>query len=211
MQNYWVSLSRETDPDRVEEDSETICEAIWVERGRAEIDGLPLRHGEGCFIKGTPDIINADGNAGIMRFAIRNAPLTETAAVLGQEQIEVPAGPALIRLDQVTFPPGAVAYRHIHPGPGFRYLSTGKLEVTSDTETHQMTAGKCWFEPANSPVRAVASTEHAMTRFIRLMVLPVAYEGIATINILDPKDAQKPRLQVTHRIFDQFVNLDQSG
>ena len=48
---------------------------------------------------------------------------------LSDETLEVPNGPALFRLDEVRFPQGAIAYRHVHAGPGTRVLIQGELEI----------------------------------------------------------------------------------
>ena len=112
-----------------------------------------------------------------------------------------------MRLDQVTFPPGAVAYRHVHAGSGFRYLTVGQLEVASDHHIETAVPGDSWFEPAQSPVRATASLDHLTTSFVRFMVLPVAFEGRPSIQILDPSEAAMPRLQQTYRHFEHILSL----
>lgn len=121
---------------------------------------------------------------------------------LASEQIEV-ALPALLRLDEVSFPPGAVAYRHTHPGPGFRYLRRGRLTLEAE---HSFTAvaGDWWFEPANAPVRATAGTD-AETRFVRGIVLPADYLGKSSFTLCDPADAALERRQTTHRHVDLIL------
>ena len=49
---------------------------------------------------------------------------------------EVAAGPGdwVVRCDRVDFPPGGVAYRHVHPGPGIRRLLRGELTIDRDGE-----------------------------------------------------------------------------
>lgn len=117
-----------------------------------------------------------------------------------------PTREAVLRLDQVTFPANAVAYRHIHAGAGFRYLTIGGLEI--DTGQHQqlMQPGDNWFEDVNSPVKATAK-DGCVSQFIRAMIIPVEFKGKTTINILDPKDAAKPTLQSNHRFIDQVIAL----
>ena len=115
-------------------------------------------------------------------------------------------GKVFLRLDQINFPPGACAYRHIHPGAGIRYLTCGELEIQSDHGSESMAAGSAWFEDANSPVKAVASQTEP-TAFVRAMVLPVEYFGKPTINYLDRADDNKPKLQTNTRFFDQPIDL----
>ena len=38
-------------------------------------------------------------------------------------------GQWVMRCDRVDFPPGAIAYRHVHPGPGIRRLLHGELRI----------------------------------------------------------------------------------
>ncbi|MEL6523285.1 MAG: hypothetical protein AAFQ66_20090 [Pseudomonadota bacterium] len=113
--------------------------------------------------------------------------------------------PCLIRLDEVAFPPGAVAYRHVHAGPGFRHLRWGVLHLDAGDHQFDAEAGVTWFEAAHSPVQATASPDHQETRFVRCMILPLDYQGRPTIRFLDPQDAERPRLQVTHRHVDQLL------
>ena len=123
------------------------------------------------------------------------------------KKISINSDKVLLRLGEAKFRPGATAFRHIHPGAGPRYLSEGKLEVISDGHRETAKVGRAWFEPANSPVQAVASMNYPMTSFIRFLVLPIEYAGKPTIHILDADDAMKPSLRVTRRHFDQVVQL----
>lgn len=123
--------------------------------------------------------------------------------VLACEAVTDLPHPRLLRLDEVSFPPGAIAYRHTHPGPGFRFLRHGALHLQADDHGFDAAPGQVWFEPAHSPVRATAGLDHAETRFVRFMVLPPAFQGKPTINILDPADAALPKRQSTHRHVDQ--------
>lgn len=140
----------------------------------------------------------ADGTATALAFVLSQGPAAPAA--LRSEEIDV-AFPCLFRLDEVAFPPGAIAYRHVHPGPGFRHLRWGALRLDADAHSFDAAPGHTWFEPANTPVRATAGAAPE-TRFVRAMVLPPAYEGKPTIQILDPGEAALPKRQVTHRHID---------
>lgn len=101
----------------------------------------------------------------------------------------------IARLDRVDFPPGGIAYRHVHPGPGIRRILHGALTIDrGDGETHTYRAGEAWFEGADDPVLATASATEE-TAFIRVLLLPAEWAGRRTIRHLDPADDDRPRLQ----------------
>ena len=100
----------------------------------------------------------------------------------------------LMRCDRVDFPPGSVAYRHTHPGPGIRYLLAGELTIESPEGVRTYRPGEAWFEGADYPVVATASDTED-TAFVRVLLLPREWEGKRTIRYVDPADEQKPKLQ----------------
>jgi hypothetical protein len=127
--------------------------------------------------------------------------------VLACEALDVASGTALLRLDEVCFPPNAIAYRHVHAGAGFRHLLRGALRIEADNHTDQMEVGSTWFEAANSPVRATATAQNGVSSFVRCMLLPASALGKSTLDILSKEDAALPRLQSTHRHTDQLIEL----
>ncbi len=112
----------------------------------------------------------------------------------------------LLRCDRVEFPPGGVAYRHVHPGPGIRHLLYGSLTV--DAEGHRRTyrPGEAWFEGADHPVLATAD-ETVETAFVRVLLLPAEWEGKRTIRYLDPADEERPKLQRATVYLEQRIEL----
>lgn len=100
----------------------------------------------------------------------------------------------LMRCDRVDFPPGSVAYRHVHPGPGIRRLLFGELRVEGPEGARVYGPGGAWFEGAEEPVVATATAAEP-TAFVRVMLLPREWEGRRTIRYLDPADEDKPKLQ----------------
>jgi hypothetical protein len=108
----------------------------------------------------------------------------------------------LMRCDRVDFPPGSVAYRHTHPGPGIRRLLHGELTIGDRTYG----AGDAWFEGADFPVLATASTTEE-TAFVRVMLLPREWEGKRTIRYVDPADEAKPRLQRATILLEHPIEL----
>ncbi|HXG76878.1 MAG TPA: hypothetical protein VNJ53_09940 [Gaiellaceae bacterium] len=109
-------------------------------------------------------------------------------------EVELDAAPAWVaRLDRVDFPPGGVAYRHVHPGPGIRFLVAGELTIEAPEGTRTYRAGEAWFEGAEHPVLATAG--EVETAFVRVLLLPAEWAGKRTIRYLDPADEARPRLQ----------------
>jgi hypothetical protein len=100
----------------------------------------------------------------------------------------------LLRCDRVDFPPGGVAYRHTHPGPGIRCLLHGRIRIQSEGETHEYGPLEPWFESGPEPVFAAAS-EDEETAFVRVMLLPPQWAGKRTISYVEPADADKPKTQ----------------
>jgi quercetin dioxygenase-like cupin family protein len=107
---------------------------------------------------------------------------------------ERPEGDWLIRCDRVDFPPGGMAYRHTHPGPGIRVLLKGRIRIDSAGESHEYGPLEWWYESGPEPVFAAASPDEE-TAFVRVMLVPRELEGRRTIRYLDPADEERPKLQ----------------
>jgi quercetin dioxygenase-like cupin family protein len=145
-----------------------------------------------------------------LRFEIREtkdtAALDVNGTLLASQEFTWPDRKAVFRLDQVTFPPNAIAYRHIHSGAGFRHLVAGGLNFDTGAHQQDMVPGDSWFEDINSPVRATAMSG-CISQFIRAMLIPLELHGKPTIKILSPEDAAKPTLQKNHRFVDQIIEF----
>lgn len=113
-------------------------------------------------------------------------------------------GPLLVRCDRIDFPPGGIAYRHTHPGPGIRRLLFGSIRIETDGHVTDYGPGGPWFESGPSPVLAHASAGED-SAFVRVMVLPAEWEGKRTIRYVDPADAELPKLQRAHVYFDKVI------
>jgi quercetin dioxygenase-like cupin family protein len=111
----------------------------------------------------------------------------------------------LMRCDRVDFPPGGVAYRHTHPGPGIRCLLCGSIRITSGEQTHVYGPLEPWFEPGPEPVMAAAS-DIEETAFVRVMLLPQEWDGRRTIRYVDPADEAKPKQQRVTVFFDRPIS-----
>jgi quercetin dioxygenase-like cupin family protein len=214
MSNFQLCLIRETGVAEAGVILPACWRTIWLAEGRVQLNGQRLEPG-GSHISSGPLAVSGDAASGVdwLRFELFAAGaepwLLPASQLLSRQDITVSEDEVLLRLDQVSFPPGATAYRHVHPGPGIRYLVKGQLELISNHGCEIARPGQAWFEAANSPVRAVADAALPETSFVRFMVLPVAFAGRPTINILDADDAEKPRRQVTERYVDQKVRLAQ--
>jgi hypothetical protein len=135
--------------------------------------------------------------------------LEEEAGPGASLSAEVALDPGLewiVRCDRIDFPPGGVAYRHTHPGPGIRRLLFGQIRIDTQGSSHSYGPGGAWFETGPDPVFAAAS-ETEETAFVRVMLLPREWEGKRTIRYADPADEGKPKLQRATVYFDRPVDL----
>jgi len=115
-------------------------------------------------------------------------------------------GGYLMRCDRVDFPPGGIAYTHVHRGPGTRCLLAGGIRIEVNGRGHDVAPGEAWFEAGPDPVLALAS-KTAPTAFARVMILPRELKGKSSIRYVRPEDADKPKPQ-TYRVFvDEFIEL----
>jgi hypothetical protein len=115
-------------------------------------------------------------------------------------------GGCLMRCDRVDFPPGGIAYLHVHRGPGIRFLLAGGARIEVNGNGHDIAPGGAWFEAGPDPVLALASKTER-TAFARVMILPREIRGKSSIRYLRPEDADKPKTQ-TYRVFvDEPIQL----
>ena len=139
---------------------------------------------------------SVDGPA--LVWQLTNEPLvTDRYKGLSVLAAEVDLGSAerwLARCDRVDFPPGGIAHRHVHPGPGIRRILHGELTIDRDGDARTYRAGDSWLEEAGDPVLATASATED-TAFVRVLLLPAKWAGMRTIRYLDPADDGKPKLQ----------------
>lgn len=146
-----------------------------------------------------PDGVETEAGPRIVYDLERNEAHLGAARVDGPalvwELVEDPGpGEWVLRCDRVDFPPGGVAHRHVHPGPGLRRLLRGELTIDREGEQRTFGVGEWWYEEAEDPVLAKASAT-AATAFVRVLVLPAEWAGKRTIRYLDPADEAKPKLQ----------------
>ena len=119
----------------------------------------------------------------------------------------LPKGKLLLRGDSVAFPAGGCAYLHRHQGPGIRCLIEGGIRI--DTRGHSMSYGPgcAWYESGPEPVFAQAADRP--TRFIRVMLLPLAYLGKGSVEYLREEDKTRPKSQ-SYKIYADMPIADVS-
>jgi len=110
----------------------------------------------------------------------------------------LPSGPLLLRGDSVAFPPGGCAYLHRHQGPGIRCLVEGGIRIDTHGRSTSYGPGGAWYE--SGPDGVFAQAADRPTRFVRVMILPLAYLGKSSVEYLNEEDKAKPKLQ-QYKIF----------
>jgi quercetin dioxygenase-like cupin family protein len=147
------------------------------------------------------------GGAQILRFELVAAAPDHGAPIIVSPPLALdPRGQYLLRCDRVEFPPGGVAYRHTHQGPGLRCLVAGAIRIDAGGASHAHRPGEAWFENGVDPVFA-AGSDTDTTAFIRVMVLPRALVGKSSIRYVDEADKDKPRLQRYQIYLDHPIEL----
>jgi hypothetical protein len=135
--------------------------------------------------------------------------LREGPAPTAKLSVEVQLDPAtdwIVRCDRIDFPPGGVAYLHTHPGPGIRCLLHGSIRIETEGRSAEYGPFGAWFETGPDPVFAAASQSED-TAFVRVLLLPRAWEGKRTIRYVDPEDEDKPKTQRATVYFDEPLEL----
>jgi quercetin dioxygenase-like cupin family protein len=148
--------------------------------------------------------------AKLLRFELVPAGQGSGGLLTSSELAFDPKGDYLLRCDRVEFPPGGIAYRHTHQGPGLRCLVAGSIRIESEGSAHDYATGQAWFENGVDPVLARASP-HETTAFLRVMVLPRALVGKSSIRYVDEADKDKPRVQRYQIYIDQPIALPESA
>jgi hypothetical protein len=139
------------------------------------------------------ELVARDGSGGLETW--KDAVSREK---LSAELATVPKGALLLRGDSVAFPPGGCAYLHRHQGPGIRCLLEGGIRIDTRGHSHSYGPGGAWYETGPDGVFAQAADRP--TRFVRVMVLPLAYLGKSSVEYLNEEDKAKPKSQ-QYKIF----------
>jgi hypothetical protein len=129
----------------------------------------------------------------------------EPAGALLSRDVQLDDGDWIMRHDRVDFEPGGIAYRHVHPGPGIRYLLFGQITIDSEGTVRTYGPDEPWFERGPDPVLATTAANEP-SAFVRVMLLPVEWAGKRTIRYIDPADAVKPKTQRATIFLEQPVS-----
>jgi hypothetical protein len=152
-----------------------------------------LKAGNGGATAWRWELVAGDGGGGLATW--RDGVSREK---LSAELATVPKGALLLRGDSVAFPPGGCAYLHRHQGPGIRCLLEGGIRIDTRGHSHSYGPGGAWYETGPDGVFAQAADRP--TRFIRVMILPLAYLGKSSVEYLNEEDKAKPKSQA-YKIF----------
>ena len=159
-------------------------------------------HADGAQPGGTNRVVHELDDGGALVWELgEEAP---AGALLSAEVDLDGATEWLMRHDRVDFEPGGIAYRHVHPGPGIRYLLFGAITIDSLGAEHTLGPGEAWFERGPDPVLATMAAGEP-SAFVRVMLLPVEWAGQRTIKYVDPADADKPKTQRATIFLEQPV------
>ena len=179
---------------------------IFVVHGSVTIAEHALLDGGTFNSEGAVALKAGSGGATVWRFELATGDASGTAAAPGvvtREKLSarletLPKGALILRGDSVAFPPGGCAYRHRHQGPGIRCLLEGGIRIDTHGRSTSYGPGGAWYETGPDAVFAQAADRP--TRFIRVMILPLAYLGKSSVEYLNEEDKAKPKSQ-TYKIF----------
>ena len=176
---------------------------IFVVHGSATIGGRVVKSGEAW--QGEREVVVKPGPAGVTcwRWELARGDAGSTVAsapgMMTHEKLTafletMPQGDLLMRGDSVAFPPGGVAYTHVHQGPGIRCMIEGGIRIDTRGRSASYGPGGAWYETGPDPVFAQAA-EDRPSRFIRVMILPRSYLGKSSIQYVKAEDKDKPKTQ----------------
>jgi hypothetical protein len=175
---------------------------IFVVHGSLTVAGMELRDDEAMGDEGALHVAAGTAGATLWRWELAACDPGNAAAdgtgVVSREKLSarletLPQGALLLRGDSVAFPPGGCAYLHRHQGPGIRCLLEGGIRIDTHGGATSYGPGCPWYESGPDPVFAQAADRP--TRFIRVMILPMAYLGKSSVEYLRDEDKDKPRTQ----------------
>jgi hypothetical protein len=180
---------------------------IFIVHGSLAIDDRVLRDNEAFSGEGAIKLKAGSGGATLWRWELAAGDGSSRGiagkGIASREKLSarlepLPKGALILRGDSVAFPPGGVAYRHRHQGPGIRCLVEGGIRIDTHGRSISYGPGGAWYESGPEPVFAQAADRP--TRFIRVMILPLAYLGKSSVEYLNEEDKAKPKTQ-QYKIF----------
>ena len=180
---------------------------IFVVHGALTVSGHGVGDGEAWSGEGVVTLKAGKAGAAIWRWEFVAGDAGSGTAVgkgvasrekLSAALATLPKGALLLRGDSVAFPPGGCAYLHRHQGPGTRCLVEGGIRIDTHGRSTSYGPGGAWYETGPDPVFAQAAARP--TRFVRVMILPLAYQGKSSVEYLNEEDKAKPKSQ-SYKIF----------
>jgi hypothetical protein len=180
---------------------------IFVVHGSVATSDRTLRDDEGLGSESAISFTGGPEGATVWRWELATDGDSDTPAgarITSREKLSarldtMPEGAVLLRGDSVAFPPGGCAYLHRHQGPGIRCLRDGGIRIDTKGHSTSYGPGGAWFESGPEPVFAQAAADRP-TRFIRVMILPMAYLARSSVEYLNEEDKAKPKSQ-TYKIY----------
>jgi hypothetical protein len=184
---------------------------IFVVHGAITIGDRALRDDEGLGSESAMRCVAGRGGATIWRWELTASGGGDAAVGPGISSHEklaaqldtLPKGALILRGDSVAFPPGGCAYLHRHQGPGIRCLIEGGIRIDAGGHSTAYGPGCAWYESGPEPVFAQAADRP--TRFIRVMILPLAHLGKSSVEYLRDEDQPKPKTQTYKRYADMPI------
>ena len=179
---------------------------IFVPHGSLSIGDRALRDDEAWSGEGEVILKAGRGGATVWRWELVADSASGGAAAGARTSREklaasletLPKGALLLRGDSVAFPSGGCAYLHRHQGPGIRCLVEGGIRIDTHGRSTSYGPGGAWYE--SGPDGVFAQAADRPTRFVRVMILPLAYLGKSSVEYLNEEDKAKPKLQ-QYKIF----------
>ena len=174
---------------------------IYVVHGSIRVDGRELSDDAAWHGEGPASVKAGAGGATLWRWELAgesDGGGQAGSSIISREKLSarldsLPKGALLLRGDSVAFPPGGCAYLHRHQGPGIRCLLDGGIRIDTHRRSISYGPGGAWYESGPEPVFAQAADRP--TRFIRVMVLPLALLGKSSIAYVNEDDKAKPKSQ----------------
>jgi hypothetical protein len=185
-----------------------LARMIFIVHGAVAIDGRTFADGEAWSGESAPVLTAGKEGATCWRFELAPADAADGASLgegarsrgkLSAVLDTLPQGDLLLRGDSVAFPPGGCAYLHRHQGPGIRCLIEGGIRIDTHGRSTSYGPGGAWYESGPEPVFAQGAADRT-TRFIRVMILPLALLGKSSIAYVNDDDKAKPKSQ-QYKIF----------
>lgn len=177
-----------------------------------------LGHGEATVLAGKTgarvwrwELEKQDGNEKQETKANDGRVVRSSPAVQSQLKLRCPielddAFDWLIRCDSVSFPPGGIAYTHVHQGPGIRCVVAGDFRIETEGAVHRYAPDDAWLESGHSPVTAYSS-EQTPSWFVRCFILPSSCKGRSSVRYVNRDDWAKPKPQTYHIFGEKRMRL----